>query len=93
MQVYVTKYALTAGIYVEEVEVPLSDHGHYVYTTGQCRQQFRMGRDAFLTYEEAARAARVMRDKKALSLRKQLRKMRGLLFPTKTPAVEKEPGE
>jgi hypothetical protein len=89
MKVYTTKYALSAGIQVHEVEPPMSDD-NYVYTAGShpqgvYSQQFIMGKTAFHTYEEAAVAAREMRNKKIESVRKQLNRLSGLLFPTKEP--------
>ncbi len=62
------------------------DNPKYVYTKmGLGFQQFVMGRTAFHTYEEAAMAAREMRDKKAASLKKQFNRMSGKIFPTKEP--------
>ncbi len=87
MKVYITKYALTKGIETAEVDFTNDDDDDvkYVYTRGRYHQQFVMDRDAFLTYAEAAVAARAMRDRKAISLRKQLNKVTGLLFPTMEP--------
>jgi hypothetical protein len=84
VRVYTTKYALTAGIEVHEVKCP-DDDEKYVYTADRYPQQFVMGKTAFLTYEEAAVAAREMRNKKIDSVRKQLNRLSGLLFPTKEP--------
>lgn len=84
MKVYTTKYALTTGIGIEEVKD--ADDDGYVYTKmGLGFQQFKLGRDAFHTYEEAAMAARAMRDKKRGSLLKQLDKLNALIFPTEMP--------
>ena len=86
MKVFVTKYALTAGIVVVEVE-----YGHagsaekYVYRMRGGLQQFVMGENAFFTYPEAVIAAREMRNKKELSLKKQLRKVSGMIFLTRMP--------
>lgn len=87
MKVYTTKYALTAGIKVHEVEYGSGGAGEgYVYTKmGLDYQQFVMGRTAFLTYTEAVTAARAMRDKKVVSLAKQLAKVDGLVFSTTEP--------
>lgn len=87
MKVYTTKYALTTGIDVKEVESGGNDR-KYVYTKGNPAygfQQFVMGKTAFLTYTEAATAAREMRDKKVASLKKQLAKVSGLIFSTQEP--------
>lgn len=92
MKVYTTKYALTRGIEIKEVTGSDVDD-EYVYSVETYRQQFRLGRDAFPTYEEAAIAARKMRDKKVVSLLKQLTKMRELLFTTREPAAMRSPAE
>lgn len=84
MKVYTTKYALTAGIGIETVEYG-SDDEKYVYTKDKYWRQFVMGQNAFLTYKEAAVAAREMRSRKVISLQKQLAKVSGMTFPTKMP--------
>jgi len=85
MRVFVTKYALTAGIEVKEVEYG-SGGENYVYTQfGLGLQQFVMGKTAFLTYPEAAAAAREMRDRKVTSIKKQLARVSGLIFPMRMP--------
>lgn len=90
MKVYVTKYALTTGIEVVEVKPPEeNEEPQYVYTKGFV-QQFIMGKTAFLTYKEAAIAAREMRDKKRASLKKQLTRLNELIFPTNMPENLKE---
>ena len=85
MSVYITKYALTTGIEVHDVQYG-SGGKKYVYTKDAYHQQFVMGKTAFHTYLEAAVAAREMRDKKRDSLNRQLAKVSGLLFPMKMPA-------
>lgn len=90
MRVYTTKYALTAGIEIHEVE-PGSTDPKYVYLEGRfLAQQFVMDKNAFLTYEEAAIAACEMRDRKIKSVKKQLARLTSLLFPTAMPENFKE---
>lgn len=84
MKVYTTKYALTAGIEIKEV-ADFTTAEKYVYTKAQYRQQFVMGKTAFQTYPEAAKAARAMRIKKQVSLTQQLMRVSGLAFPSKEP--------
>lgn len=92
MKVYVTKYALTKGIEVKDVS-PADDSGYvcerqdYDYRRGQYYPSFVLGKTAFHTYEEAVLAAREMRDKKKVSLKKQLDKVNNLLFPSKMPTL------
>lgn len=75
--VYVTKYATTAGIYRGEVDRKYSD-GEFVYIKGQNWGSYKLGRDAFLTIEEARAGAEASRQKKIASLEKQLAKLRAL---------------
>ena len=80
--VYVTKYALTRGIFPEKVERVFPENENagwqpreYVYTrTGSnlLGSQYCLGVDAFLTTEEALAAAEVLRTKKLSSLKKQI---------------------
>lgn len=88
--VYVTKYALTQGIFVHEVRLGPSheswdDDKPFVYTTGRARmiQQFRLGSDAFFTEDEALVAAEKMRQKKLSSLAKSIEKLRNLEIKVK----------
>lgn len=89
MRVFVTKYALVAGIEVWELNRPSPD-SPFVHTEGRYIQGFTIGKNAFLTYAEAAVGARKMRDKKVASLNKQLSKISGLIFPEKMPDELKE---
>lgn len=84
MKVFVTKYALTTGIEVKEVDHPTPDLP-YVNTKEYYFQQFILGKNAFHTYADAVIAARGMRNKKQASLQKQLNKVRGLIFPSAMP--------
>jgi len=79
MQVWITKYALTQGIFMREVEFSSSNRT-YVYTKEQYSQQFRLGTDAFETEEEAKRRAEEMRRRKIASLDKQIRKLQKIVF-------------
>lgn len=84
MKVFTTKYALTTGIEVHEVDQFLAGD-KYVYTTDRYPQQFVMDGNAFRTYEEAAVAACKMRHSKEISLRRQLNRVSDLIFPTTMP--------
>lgn len=78
-RVYITKYALTKGILVLEVRRDFNgtwDAGHYCYT--RRNQQFKLGSNAFFTEDEALVAAEEMRQKKLVSLTKQVEKIRNL---------------
>ena len=76
MKVFITKYALTAGIEVREVEQdPV--FAHMVTTPGNFRQSFFVeGKDWHRTWESALARAEVMRRAKIVSLEKSLTRMR-----------------
>lgn len=79
MKYYITKYALSKGILYEECVV--SSLGEYLrLVNDQWRNVFKIGRDAFETYEEARRKVETMRNKKIESLKKQLLRLEKLRF-------------
>jgi len=84
MKVWITKYALSKGILVEEVELTThemvsvvktepKDYGPTVYFHGK-------GRDWHETYEDAKTKAETMRTKKIASLERQISRLKRLLF-------------
>jgi hypothetical protein len=75
MKIYVTKYALTAGIKEHEAEIS-SSGGAYV--NGLYGGFF--GNDFWDNEEEAKKHANVMRLKKIASLKKQIEKLEKLTF-------------
>ena len=88
-KVWISKYALTEGIYETEVRFPNYDDksgGKYVYTLGHfpiLSQQFVKSRDSsewHLTKEEAIQQAEKMRLKKIESLKKQITKLEKMRF-------------
>lgn len=73
--VWVTKYALTKGIYQQRVEHP--EGSSYCYTlrgASLCRQQFVVDRDCYDDFGVAKSAAKAMAFRKIESLKKQLAK-------------------
>lgn len=78
--VYVTKYALTAGI-TRQVGCVLTNNGHYVTRPmNRGPHLFEvMGRDAFFTEAEAVERAKAMAEAKLKSLRAQQSKVSKLL--------------
>lgn len=86
-KVYLTKYALTRGIIVVEVEVEVDKNSallqKYIYvkslSTGLLTR-FILGQDCFLTLAEAEEKAEEMRTKKINSLNHQLKKLQKLKF-------------
>lgn len=81
MKVFVTKYALTKGLFEETVEVGPGD-AKYVYSIGRWRAQYILGVTAFRTREQAIENARGMARRKVQSLHKQITKLERLV---KTP--------
>lgn len=81
--VYVTKYALTAGK-VEQRTVTSSikwdDGDTTVKVDGDRYTFYRMGRDCFESASDAAADANAKRDKKIASLKKQIAKLEKLDF-------------
>lgn len=75
-KMWITSYALTAGIEVREGRV--SDG--FFHPEGRTFSYFRVGRDAHPTMEEAVKAAELARQKKIASLKKQLAKLEKLNF-------------
>lgn len=76
-KIFVTKYALTVGIYEAGAgtRVVVKTHGKYTYAgCVQCK----MGKDAFVSRDEAESEARAMAARKIVSLQKGIHKMEAL---------------
>lgn len=81
MKVWITKYALTTGIF--EVEVHTSDHspGMVVADRNTWHEHYHgEGREWHRTWEDAVVRALEMRDAKVKSLRKKLAKLERMEF-------------
>jgi hypothetical protein len=77
MKYWVTKYALTKGIF--EAEVDVTDE--YAYQRmGNLRVQYRLNRDCHETWDDALFKSDEMRNAKIASLRKQIAKLEKLKF-------------
>lgn len=77
LTVWVTKYALTKGLFQEEVE--FSDDGTYVYCgTGYGRSIYYLGKTAFETKDEAIQNVRQQIAAKRKSLNNALKKLQKL---------------
>lgn len=78
---YITKYALSEGISHKECTVmPRCDY----VSAKPFSSLFRVGADAFETYEEAHLKALSMKNKKIESLKKQLARLEKLRFDRPT---------
>lgn len=66
---FITKYALTKGIYTQNLELRTSGKTTYVYDGWS---HFDIGKDAHTTAEAAVARAKEMQAKKTASLKKQL---------------------
>lgn len=79
--VYVTRYALTEGITTHEVPASgIRDGSAYPGKPFASYVSFVLGKDAFLEKDDAVAAAIALRDRKLLSLRKQIKQLEGLAF-------------
>lgn len=80
MTVWVIKYALTHGI--ESIQVDRDGDSKYVFerSRGFASNIYTLGKDVFETEEEAKAAARLLRDKKIASLKRQIKKLEALEF-------------
>jgi hypothetical protein len=82
-RIWITKYALTSGIFEADAEVEKNSDGMAVvpknYETGTYAQYFH-GKDWHLTREGALTRAEEMRVKKITSLKKQLKKLEEMNF-------------
>ena len=77
MKMWISKYALTAGITEESGEIVRSHHDYF--STGP-HGFYRIGKDAHHTRVEAEKAAEAMRIKKIASLKKQVKVLETLSF-------------
>lgn len=79
MNYYITKYALTRGIVIEDCDdVGLGYVRPVKAELATC--QYKLNRDAFVTYKEAVIKAEKMRFDKIAALKKQLYRLENLMF-------------
>lgn len=78
MKVWITKYALTVGIFEEEVEYTAS--AGMVSAYGGAHEIYYHKPDWHESYLKAKDRAEEMREKKIASLKKQIRKLGALRF-------------
>lgn len=79
MEMWISKYALTAGI--EKADGEIRNSG-YFHKSSWPWPSFKVGRDAHATLEEANAAAEAARVKKIKSLKKQIEALEKLQFTT-----------
>lgn len=78
MKVYITKYAMTTGIY--EADAEYSSVEGMIRVKRVCHFQYFSGQDWHTNKESAIKRAEEMKKKKIISLKKQLRKIQALTF-------------
>ena len=78
IEVFITKYALTQGIIIKEVEI--EDDREYACVIDVRPVESYSKKDYTLTIEEARKQALILRNKKIASLKKQLLKMEAMNF-------------
>lgn len=79
-KVYVTKYALTAGIQLVDVDVPRITEDPYRYSKERFPVQYGRG-DWFHTFAEALANAEERKAARIASLKRSLAKVEKLKFP------------
>jgi len=81
MKVYITKYALTQGIYETEAEECGAEFKGMIRTGKEYSSYYHgEGKDWHRTREGAIKRAEEMRERKIQSLRKQIQKLENLKF-------------
>jgi len=78
-EVWISKFALTAGLYKVTVTLSTNDLG-VVHVVGRGKTFFGEGLEWHRTREEAVQRANVLRVAKIASLEKRILKLRGLNF-------------
>ena len=80
-KVFITKYALTAGIKEMEGEIFKSTYAdNQYYVRDRSYMFYYIGKDAFLDKSDALKKAEEMRKKKIASLKKQISKLEKMTF-------------
>ncbi len=81
MKAYITKYALTSGIYVVDGAIAGHNQGMFcVDRSATTLAQYFHGNDWHTTWESAEAQAYSMAERKLKSLRKQLKKLEDMEF-------------
>jgi hypothetical protein len=84
MKVWITKYALTKGIFEIEARIVEDFKGMAVYKLeGSCMHEYAHAGEWYKSYEEALEKAEDMRNKKIISLQKQIIKLNDINFKKK----------
>ena len=78
-KVWISKYALTQGIYEMEID-HMSEDGRAVYGKAWTEAYHGEGREWHRTKEDAVKRAEEMRIRKIKSLEKQIEKIKSLKF-------------
>lgn len=83
MTIYVTKYALTHGIFRQEAEETETDGMACVKGSPGAMRQYFHGKDWHHTLDAAVAHAELMRAKKIASLKKAIKKLEEMTFTVK----------
>lgn len=79
-KVFITKYALTAGVKEIETDIIRDRFENEEYVIDDSYSYFRIGTNAFTDKSEALKKAEEMKIRKIASLRKQIEKLEKLSF-------------
>jgi hypothetical protein len=85
---WVTKYALSRGIYTIDGKPTTTDPNRIMRVSNKLYSWFSLGKDCFETAEEAIAAAEKMRSKKIKSLNDQAKKIASIDFERQVTAIE-----
>lgn len=83
MRVIISKYALTSGLYSVDASPGVSPGMVYYRVPGSMFEQYAHGNDFHDDESEAIARADEMREKKILSLKKQIAKLEKMTFKVK----------
>lgn len=81
MRYFITKYALS-GKKIDEREIDGEPEHGRIYDRARGYQSFEIGKDAFLSRDDAVKAAEAARITKIASLRKQIAALAAMRFDT-----------
>ena len=81
MEYYITKYALSKGIYaIKANEINEISETGFIYIRNNFYASFKLGRDIHENKEDAIKAANEMKNKKIKALLNQIAKLKNLSF-------------
>lgn len=90
--IYLTKYALTGGIFIDVVATDQIEGSKNVLLKSRSFRQYKVGVDIFLNQDEAIQAAIAMRERRVKSLEMQIKRILAKDFSANIDQQKKPPG-